>query len=181
MKRNRWQKAKNKVHRRGRKYTEQMCRNCLSVNWESKSQCRSCNCSLADAMRVVPGQWPPEGATLEILRAYDDEQSTPPPQGDPPAQTGSSGSGERAAQATATQQAAALPADNMPGGQPAGTQPAEPEMLSSDSDSDAAQELEEYPARIKKMTPTQLNTERTSVDAAEKAIAHMPGLGDAKR
>eukprot|EP00971_Amphidinium_carterae_P347267 6489175-Amphidinium_carterae.1 len=45
----------------------------------------------------------------------------------------------------------------------------------------SAQELEEYPGRIKNMTPTQLNTERTAVEAADKAIAHMPGLGDAKR
>eukprot|EP00971_Amphidinium_carterae_P088404 1749259-Amphidinium_carterae.1 len=132
-------------------------------------------------MRVIPGQWPPENATLDILRLYEDQQSSPPPQGEPPARPTPAGSGDRTAQTAGAQPAAALPADSASGGQPASSQPVEPEMLSSDSESDAAQELEEYPGRLKNMTPTQLNTERTSVEAANKAIAHMPGLGDAKR
>eukprot|EP00971_Amphidinium_carterae_P282791 5614434-Amphidinium_carterae.1 len=158
-----------------------MCKNCLSVNWEAKTQCRSCGFSLSDAMRVIPGQWPPENATLDILRLYDDQQSTPPPQGELPAQATPAGSGERTAQPAGAQPAAASAVDNAAGGLPAGSQPVDPEMLSSDSDSDAAQELEEYPGRLKSMTPTQLNTKRAAVEAADKAIAHMPGLGDAKR
>eukprot|EP00971_Amphidinium_carterae_P200679 3982275-Amphidinium_carterae.1 len=55
IKRNRWQKAKNKIHHKGRKYSELMCKNCISVNWDTKSTCRSCGQSLADSMRVTPG------------------------------------------------------------------------------------------------------------------------------
>eukprot|EP00971_Amphidinium_carterae_P233427 4632746-Amphidinium_carterae.1 len=100
-----------------------MCKNCLSVNWEAKTQCRSCGFSFSDAMRVIPGQWPPENATLDFLRLYDDQQGTPPPQGELPSPSTPASSGERPAQTAGAQPAAATAADNAAGGLPAGSQP----------------------------------------------------------
>eukprot|EP00971_Amphidinium_carterae_P096315 1905844-Amphidinium_carterae.1 len=49
-----------------------MCKNCISVNWEDKSHCRSCGLSLADSMPVTPRQWPPN----IVNRSRDQDESS---------------------------------------------------------------------------------------------------------
>eukprot|EP00971_Amphidinium_carterae_P007844 155350-Amphidinium_carterae.1 len=78
MKNNRWLKTKNNVHRKGRRYTEQMCKNCVSVNWENKTHCRRCGGSLSDCMRVTPGHWPPDNWNPEMLRLCDHSEPQQP-------------------------------------------------------------------------------------------------------
>eukprot|EP00971_Amphidinium_carterae_P322966 6418849-Amphidinium_carterae.1 len=155
-----------------------MCKHCISVNWDTKSTCRSCGHSLADSMRVTPGQWPPDNASLEILRMCDEspmpvlpEPTRPPQAALPPAASTGIAEGVDSQQGQPPQ--GAQQADT-------GAQPQDQVVESSDSDSEYA-ELEHYAARLQAMTPAALTAEKQATEHAAKALEAVTGMGSAKR
>eukprot|EP00971_Amphidinium_carterae_P004011 79711-Amphidinium_carterae.1 len=129
-------------------------------------------------MRVTPGQWPPDNASLEILRMYDETpmpvlpEPTRPPQAALPA-AASTGIAEGVDSQQNQPPQGAQQAE-------AGAQPQDQVVESSDSDSEHA-ELEHYAARLQAMTPAALTAEKQATEHAAKALEAVTGMGSAKR
>ena len=61
---------------------EHMCARCFGRSLSARSTCRFCSANMADVLIVVPGQWPPIGATKGMLPKYEpgqQEKSPAPP------------------------------------------------------------------------------------------------------
>ena len=62
-----WDLAKASAHNPKHVKLEHMCIHCFGRSLSAKGTCRSCSASMADAVTIVPGQWPPIGATKTML------------------------------------------------------------------------------------------------------------------
>ena len=57
---------------------EVMCTSCFTRSLTAKPTCRSCSHSMQNCYRIVPGQWPPIGATTTVVAQYEGSASSAP-------------------------------------------------------------------------------------------------------
>ena len=54
---------------------EVMCTRCFTRSLTARPTCRSCSHPMQDCYKVVPGQWPPIGATTSVITQYESPAS----------------------------------------------------------------------------------------------------------
>ena len=112
----RWQAAKQSSMDPRHLKIEVMCTRCFTRSLTARPLCRSCSHPMQDCYKVVPGQWPPIGATTSIITQYEGPvdgpagtvpatttQDVPMPQVPPPAVTAPTAADSALANLTTTQ------------------------------------------------------------------------------